>query len=69
MAVAMRWRRNLVAIMWQFGGKFRHDGLRKFVAVIKKFLTFLWLNSCNYEKAVTFVEQNSHIARQLQRRR
>ena len=63
------WRRNLVAIMWQFGGKFRHDGMGKFAAVIKKFLTFLWLNSCNYEKAVTFVEQNSHIARQLQRRR
>ncbi|MGP1528607.1 MAG: hypothetical protein ACTTIV_07170 [Campylobacter sp.] len=26
-AVATQWRRNLVAIMWQFGGKFRHDGM------------------------------------------
>ena len=23
------WRRNLVAIMWQFSGKFRHDGMGK----------------------------------------
>ena len=57
------WRRNLVAIMWQFSGKSRHDGMGKFVAVIKKFFTFLWLNSYNYEKfdAVAFAEQNSHI--------
>ena len=67
MAVATRWRRNLVAIMWQFSGEFRHDGMGKFAAVTKKFLTFLWLNSCNSRNLMQLLLWNK--IRILQRRR